>query len=171
MLHMISLALINGLKESNSTKENQAIKKKNIKRMNDILLVWHEAMPLLEMQHFIHTFFTRGMSNVCGRPRQKEMHPCTFSNEVPKICFLLQDKGDYYELQFRFKIWNKIFIPNVSNPIFFISAINDPAKLYLLSTITEYHITNFFNKFKFRISVLKSHYDGYFVNHLLLSVI
>ena len=123
------------------------------------------------------------------------MHPCTFSNEVPKICFLLQDKGDYYELQFRFKIWNKILIPNLSNPVFFIRAINDPAKFYLLSThtdyillisstssnsgylfsrtvtmgITDYHITHFFDKFKFRLSVLKNHYEGYFkdfVTHL-----
>ncbi len=166
---MMDLALIYGLKESNSNRENEAIKRNNIKRMNDILGLWQKTMPLLEGQHFTHTFFTWGMSNVCGRPREKEMHPCSFSNGVPEICFLLHDKGDYYELEFRFKVGNRIYIPNTLNPVFFISANTDPSKFYLLSTITDYHINHFFDKFKFRISVLKNHYEGYFkdfVTHL-----
>lgn len=159
---MIELALIKSPEYQSTEKERENIKRDNIRRRDKIFLLWQQAIPLLECQLFISHYHTLGMKNVVGKPRKKDMPVCSFSTEVPKICFLWLDRGDYYELSLRFKVGKKIFVPEQRNVTFFISQKNDPKRFYLLETLTDYTVLTYFEERKFNISVLKSHYRQYF---------
>lgn len=159
---MMELALLRSPVYQSTEKEREDIKKDNIRRRDKVFLLWQQAIPLLECQLFANHYHTLGMKNVVGKPRKRDMSVCSFSMEFPKICFLWLDKGDYYELRLRFKVGKKVFIPEQRNVTFFISSKNDPKRLYLLETLTDYTVLNYFEERKLNISVLKSHYQQYF---------
>jgi hypothetical protein len=159
---MMELALIKSPEYQSTEKEREDIKRDNIRRRDKVFLLWQQAIPLLECQLFANHYHTLGMKNVIGKPRKKDMPVCSFSMEVPTICFLWLDQGDYYELRLRFKVGKKVFIPERRNVTFFISAKNDPKMFYLLETLTDYTVLTYFEERKLNISVLKSHYQQYF---------
>jgi len=90
------------------------------------------------------------------------MHACTFSVQRPKLCFLFRNKGEYYELEMRFKAGKKTYTCHHFNPTFFIHAQIEPYRFYLLDSITDYQVTSFFARSDFKLLVLKSHYKSHF---------
>lgn len=159
---MMELAPIKSPVYKSTRKEEEDVRKGNLRRRDKLFLLWQEALPLLECQLFTNHYHTYGMKNVVGKPRRKDMQVCTFSMSVPRICFLWQDKGEYYELSLRFKIDHRTLEPTGSNIPFFISAKADPKKFYLLENLTDFSVVAYFEKRNFHISVLKNHYKEYF---------
>ncbi|TDQ11011.1 hypothetical protein ATK78_0125 [Pedobacter metabolipauper] len=66
-----------------------------------------------------------------------DMKPCVFSYDVPKICFSWKDRGEYFELAYRFKVGNKIMKPSLDNTIFFINDEADPMTFYLFASFSD----------------------------------
>ncbi|RZK10781.1 MAG: hypothetical protein EOO43_19925 [Flavobacterium sp.] len=88
--------------EYECTEEKLAIiKAETLKRFKEMLTLWQDAFPYLIHQPLTHHYFTYGLRNIRKKPRKMDMKPCTFGYEVPKICFLWKDKGEYYELDYR----------------------------------------------------------------------
>ena len=143
-------------------KEKLADQQENGRTLKLVYALWRKAVPLLQTQPFTHFLFTYGLRNVKGKPRKHDMKACTFSSERPRLCFLLINKGAYYELELRFKVGRKMYVPNASNPTFFIHSNKEPYRFYLLASITDYHVLAFFEKHNYKIAVLKCHYDGDF---------
>ncbi|AMP98166.1 hypothetical protein AY601_1243 [Pedobacter cryoconitis] len=57
------------------------------------------------------------------------MSPCIFSNELPELYFLWKEKSDYYKLELRFKIGDKLYeSPNYFNASFFMASCMNPRK-------------------------------------------
>ena len=94
-----------------------------------------------------------------------DMKPCTFSYEIPKICFLWKDKGEYYELDYRFRIGKQLFKPSENNTAFFINEELNPMKFYLFESFSDCQLTLFYAERRFKIMILKVHY-GYFEEYL-----
>ena len=159
---MIELAAIGSPAYNSTEDEKQRIREENIRRKDSLFLLWQQALPLLECQQFTHHYHTYGLKNVVGKPIKKELVACSFALEVPQLCFLWLDKGEYYELKLRFKVKNKMLLPDKSNIMFFIHAKNDPTRYYLLGTLTDLRVVSFFEWYGFTISVLKIHYKQYF---------
>jgi len=130
--------------------------------ISQVYALWKKAVPLLEGQPFTHWLYTHGMRNVKGKPRKVDMQPCTFTTIRPELCFLLLNKGEYYELELRFTVQVKTYIPCSVNPTFFIHSEAQSNLFYLLDFITDYHVLCFFIRYNFKLSVLKCHYNGHF---------
>lgn len=159
---MQTLAPIKIPEYRSTDKEKQAVKRENLRTLKLVYALWQKAVPLLQTQPFTHYFFTHGLRNVKGKPRKQDMKACTFSSESPQLCFLLVGKGDYYELELRFKAEGKFYVPNECNPTFFIHSTAAPNRFYLMDSITDYHVLCFFERHNFKLSVLKCHYQGHF---------
>jgi hypothetical protein len=159
---MSELASIGAPAYNSTEKEKQRIREENILRKDKLFLLWQQALPLLVCQPFTHHYHTYGMKNVIGKPIKKELVACSFALEVPKLCFLWIDQGDYYELKLRFRIKKKVLIPDKSNVMFFIHVKDKPTIYYLLETLTDLLVVSFFERYGFTISVLKVHYKQYF---------
>lgn len=142
-----------------STKEQIAeIKAKNLKRSKEMFTLWQDAFPYLINQPLTHHYYTYGLKFMRKKPRKMDMKPCTFGYEVPKICFLWKDKGEYYELNYRFKIGKQLFTPSENNTAFFINDELNPMKFYLFESFTDCQLTLFFAEHRFKIFILKAHY-------------
>ncbi|RZJ88113.1 MAG: hypothetical protein EOO20_14450 [Chryseobacterium sp.] len=111
---------------------------------------------------YTHYRFTYGMRNVKGKPSKQEMKPCIISNEVPEICFLWKDRGDYFKLELRFLVSGKMHeVSELFNTAFFITAADNPIRFFLLSSVLECELLTFFSKRNFQLLMLKTHYELY----------
>ncbi|WP_457287666.1 hypothetical protein [Pedobacter sp. UYP24] len=134
------------------------IEERNLERCRLLFTLWQDAIPYLVLQPLTHHYFTYGMRNIRNKPRKMDMNPCSFSYEIPKICFLWKDRKEYFELTYRFKVGKKIMTPSENNTSFFINDETDPIRFYLFQSFSEYQITSFFAERKFKIFILKAHF-------------
>ena len=143
--------------------EEDVIAKKrtaNTENFARLLELWHQALPILAGRLYIHYRFTYGMRNVKGKPSKQDMKTCIISNEVPEICFLWKDKGDYFKLELRFLVGgNKHEVSQFFDTAFFVTASGDPKRFFLLSSVTECELISFFSKSSFQLLMLKTHYE------------
>ncbi|MET1053955.1 MAG: hypothetical protein ABWY16_01495 [Pedobacter sp.] len=132
--------------------------------------LWEQAMPILAGRLYTHYYFTYAMRNVKGKPRKQELKPCTFRPEIPELCFLWKEFEGYYKLELRFKLGKKIWLPSIDYPTtFFANTAEDPKTFYLLNSVTDCQLMNFFHKTEYRLLIMKAHYEGRckeFVDHL-----
>lgn len=149
-----------------STQEQKStIDEENLKRNKEMFTLWQDAFPYLVHQPLTHHYFTYGLRNIRKKPRKMDMKKCTFGYEVPKIFFLWKDKGEYYELDYRFKIGKKLFTPSENNTSYFINDELEPMKFYLFESFSDCQLTLFFAKRQFKLQILKAHYS-YFQDYL-----
>ena len=106
---MNELAFVQFPKQKDSESRRVEIKKLNETNFSRVFTLWHEAFPLLQSRQYTHYHFTYGMRNIKGKPVKSGMSPCTFSNEQPELCFLWKEKSEYYKLELRFRIGNKLY--------------------------------------------------------------
>ncbi len=159
---MMMLAPINSPKYNSTQQEKERIYRSNINRRDKLFQLWQQAIPYLSSQLFTHHYHTYGMSNVIDKPAKNEMQVCTFSAKIPKLCFIWLDRGEYYELALRIKLGTRKFKPLPDTPIFVVATDTQRKNFYLLETITDYVVLTFFKKYKFKMLVLKCHYEVYF---------
>lgn len=159
---MMELAPIKSIFFQATEEEGQKIKDDNGSREKKLFALWQSCIGLLHCQVHQSYYFTYGISNVEGKPKKKYLEQCSFSPEIPQLCFVLLDKEDYYQLELRFKCQRKALIPYEFNTAFFISSKNDPMTFYLLGSFADYEVTSFFARHKFKIAVLKRHYKNEF---------
>ncbi|WGQ08961.1 hypothetical protein QG516_20830 [Pedobacter gandavensis] len=162
LVKMKVLAPTQNTQFSHSKTEKQEIRNHNMERRDQLFYLWQEAYPMLESQSYTHYFMTYGMKNLETKPFKKYLIPCVFAREIPKIYFLWQDKGDYYDLKMRFRIGNKTMVPGAENPVFFLRSTKEPMVFYLLGTLADYQLSAFFEVRNFSICVLKTHFNVQF---------
>ncbi|RZL32942.1 MAG: hypothetical protein EOP00_33370 [Pedobacter sp.] len=160
VFEMIELAPINSILMQTTVGKN--INTTPQKRERALFTLWQKAISLVYYQEHQFYYFTYGMSNVFRKKNKKDIQQCKFSEKVPRLFFLEVDKGDYYQLELRFKIARRNFIPYEFNTAFFINSRQDPLTFYLLGSFAEYEVTSFFAQHKFKIAVLKEHYKNEF---------
>lgn len=146
-------------------EEAQALAEKNERnkqKFNQLFELWQEALPILAGRLYTHYRYTFGMRNVKGKPRKSDMIACTFSNEVPTICFLWIDRGDYYKLELRLLLGKRSYeVSRYYNSAFFITATANPRHYYLLNSLTDHDLVSFFHQSQYQVLFLKTHFDGY----------
>ncbi|MBB5620974.1 hypothetical protein HDE69_002027 [Pedobacter cryoconitis] len=160
---MKAIALIDP--PQNKGEDHTEIEKQKLNRANFCRLfeLWHEAFPLLEGKRYSHSRFTFGMRNVKRKPPKSEMRACTFSNEQVELCFVWKEKPDYYKLELRFMRGGQLYdLPRYLITSFFAVASGYPRKYYLLNSITDCDVLEFFSGTDFKMLFLKVHYEAYF---------
>lgn len=164
---MMEIAPLKNVVYNHSEQERQKIMNDNNLNRAGLFYMWQHALPFLSRQLLTHYHFSYGMKNVAGKPAKKDMLPCRISTAIPELCFLWSDRGDYYNLELRFQIDGKTFKPYHRNTAFFINAMDDPMKFYLLPTLSDCDLVCYFARHRFRISVLKIHYEAHFKDFLM----
>lgn len=145
--------------EINVTIERHQTNKQNFIRLFEL---WQRAYPLLTSRLHTHYRFTYGMRNVKGKPLKSAMIPCDFGAEIPELCFLWKDKGDYFKLELRFMLGKQIYeVHNYLHTTFFIVPSAEPARYFLLNSLMDCEVVRFFCKRHFQLLMLKVHYDVY----------
>ncbi|CAM4411877.1 hypothetical protein SAMN06265348_1177 [Pedobacter westerhofensis] len=130
-------------------------------RFTRMFELWREAMPLFVGRMYKNHFYSHGMKNVKGRPRKKDMKPCILSREVPQLCFIWKAYDDYYKLELRFKLGNQVYVPSEwRSPIFFAYTEEIPHTFYLLGSLLDCQLMNFFQKSDYRMLILKTQFEG-----------
>jgi hypothetical protein len=123
--------------------------------------LWQEALPILTGRTHTHYYFTYGMKNVKAKPRKQEMKPCVVKNEIPELCFLWKEFDGYYKIELRFKLGKKICLPSaIFQTTFFANTAEDPKTYYLLNSVTDCQVMNFFQKTDYRLLIMKMHLEG-----------
>ncbi|RYY65665.1 MAG: hypothetical protein EOO13_16855 [Chitinophagaceae bacterium] len=151
-----------------TTEKAKDVEEKNLANKHEIHQLWNKAWPLLVAQGFTHYWFTYGIRNVQKRPKKQSMKLATFSVEVPRLSFLLTDKGDYYELFLRFKIKGKLFcFDDDGQALPMVYSQNQSQVWYLLEAAIDGDLVNFFSEFNFKIQVPKAYYGAHFEKHVM----
>ncbi|WP_421944032.1 hypothetical protein [Pedobacter sp.] len=165
---MKRLASLQFRKSGDSPERDAEIKQANAVNKTEIFRLWHKALPMLVAQYFTHYLFTYGLRNVERKPMKKLMQLAAFSMEVPRLSFLLADKGDYYELFLRFKIKNRILQFGVhTQALFLINARQKPNLWYLLEAEQDTELVDFFGRVGFKIQVPKDYYETHFERYVM----
>lgn len=161
-LEMKKIALVQYLQYRDEKDVVHEKRKANRENFASLLKLWHQALPMIAGRLYTHYRFTYGMRNVKGKPSKQEMKPCIISNEVPEICFLWKDRGDYFKLELRFVVSGKMHeVSELFNTAFFITAADNPIRFFLLSSVLECELLTFFSKRNFQLLMLKTHYELY----------
>jgi len=135
---------------------------RNLKRFKELFHIWQDAIIYLPFMPHTHHLVTFGFKNIKMKPKKTSMIPCRFSEKTPKICFLWIDHGDYYELSYRFKVGEEIYEPMEKYTAFFIRSEGDSKTFYLFDNIADCLLTIFFGERRFKIFILKAHYEKHF---------
>lgn len=161
-LEMKNIAHVHQQQYGDNVQEMIEIHQKNKQNFARLFELWQMALPLLTSRLYIHYRFTYGMRNVKGKPLKSTMVPCTFSSEIPELCFLWKDKGDYYKLELRFMVGTQIHeVQQYFNTAFFIVSSKEPSKYFLLNSLSDCDLLDFFSKRHFQLLMLKAHYEVY----------
>ncbi|RYD94436.1 MAG: hypothetical protein EOP54_17510 [Sphingobacteriales bacterium] len=164
---MKSIALLCTRAYGDTPEREQEITATNAEKREEIHTLWNRVWPLLVAQAFTHYWFTYGMRNVQKRPMKKLMEPAAFAVEVPRLSFLLTDKGDYYELFLRFKIKGKLlYFSEDRQALPMVCSQGEPLLWYLLEAAMDWDMVMFFSEFKFKIQVPKAYYAAHFEKHV-----
>lgn len=158
---MKKLALVVSPKNKEEVQELAENRETNKQNFNHLFELWQQALPLLTGRLYTHYQYTFGMRNVKGKPSKSRMLPCSFHNEIPEICFLWKDMGDYYKLELRLMLGGKKFkIPCFFNTAFFVRLFYDRRDYILLNSVLDSQLISFFQKTHFQLLILKIHYDS-----------
>ncbi|RZK25558.1 MAG: hypothetical protein EOO43_05205 [Flavobacterium sp.] len=149
-----------------SSEDLSAVEQRNMAKKLSVFELWQGIIPKISLQTSLYHYFTFGGINFKERPRKSGMRICNFHHIAPQICFLWKDRGDYYELAFRFKVKGKVMEPAPQLTTYFISPENEPLDFYLFTDFADCLITEFFAGRKFKIYVLKKHFDIHFKDFL-----
>lgn len=163
---MLQIAETAGNKGEGSQYRVELLENLNMERFRELFLIWQEAIMFLPHLPHTHHFVTSGFENIKLRPTKSKMATCRFSDIVPRICLLWIEHSDYYELSYRFNVGEELLIPSQKYTPFFIKAEADPRTFYLFDNITDCLATIFFGERRFRIFILKAHYQKYFESYL-----
>lgn len=148
--------------ESSLYKIHEEISNEEERNVRLLFDLWLRAHNLIISQRFLRYTFTYGLANLKGKPGRDRMLPCEISSETPQLVFRKVDKRSYYQLELRFKVSGKTYVPFERNTAFFINAVNAPQRFYLLDNYADYQLTSFFALHGFTIAVLKGHYNDDF---------
>jgi len=160
-LSLTVLIMYRSISDTNSEKEARiVIENTNKRRYSKMLGLWHILLASLVLQPYTH--HAVGIWNIRRKMQKNSMPPIKFGLDTPKSCFLWNDKGEYFELSYRFKINDEVVEPAKFIEPYFISSTKDPAKFYLFESVTDCQVTSFFRDRRLKIYVLKAHYERYF---------
>ncbi|RYD71585.1 MAG: hypothetical protein EOP55_20285, partial [Sphingobacteriales bacterium] len=164
---MKQLAPLQFLKFKDTPEREVEIRQANCTNRDKLFRLWHKVMPILVCQSYTHYQFTYGLRNIERRPMKKRMQPAAFSIEVPKLSFLLSDRGDYYELFLRLKIKGKLFkFGTHEQALFLVCAKHQPNLWYLLEAELDGVLVAFFVKVGFKMQVPMAYYTIHFERYL-----
>ncbi|WP_131538792.1 hypothetical protein [Pedobacter nototheniae] len=156
---MQTLALIQQHAFTANSLNIDAINRANVLKQRNLFVLYQQALPLLSRQLFSFYYCTHGMRNVKGKPQKQLLIPCYFASDVPVLCFILKQRGEYIELQLKFKIGTRSYtLPNNFIVGFFVAAKQMPSRFYLLRSFRDYSLVAFFVAYNFKICVLKVHW-------------
>ncbi|MDQ1138643.1 hypothetical protein [Pedobacter agri] len=160
---MKKIARIQFREYGDSNERSGEIDDLNFSNKMKIFELFNKALPMLSIEPFTHYLFTYGLRNIQKRPMKKDMQVARFSGEVPRLIFLLRDKGDYYELKLRFKVKGKVLhFCEDRISMFFICSSSNPAVWYLLECEMDSNVVLFFSRKNFRIQIPKGYYKEHF---------
>lgn len=139
------------------------LSKKYIERNLSQFKSWKQAFPLLTGQKFVCYQQLYGLRYIKGKPIKKDINSCEFSPEIPTLKFFLKDKGDYYTLEIKFAVNEKLFnfATHLTAHYFAASDLN-PKRFYLLGSLEDVELVSFFARISFSLPVLKKHYHSHF---------
>ncbi|MCX3267205.1 hypothetical protein [Pedobacter agri] len=147
-------------------KEKEA-EEKNAAHRKALHMHWNKVLPLLAAQSFTHYWFTFSMRHIKDRPAKRSMERMTFSIEMPRLSFLLSDKGDYFELFLRFKIAGKLMLfHNDRQALPLVRSQAQPELWYLLEAEMDAEVVAFFCEFRCKIQVPKDYYEEHFERYV-----
>jgi|GEM_PF-2929512 len=130
-------------------------------KFRKLLGFWHRAWPLFLGRIYKKYVYVYGRRHMKGKPEKGRMMPCAVNHAVPGLVFLWKDKGEYFSLKIRVKIFNKLYHLNDKCYLdFFVTTRDAPSEFLLLSTVDECRLVRFFNESHFQMIILKSHYTG-----------
>ncbi|EOZ96476.1 hypothetical protein A33Q_2246 [Indibacter alkaliphilus LW1] len=133
-----------------------------LEKGKQLFKLWHQAYKLLLTQKYVYFFHTRGLKYVKGKPMRSWMRPCEFKKETPELVIKRMDKGDYFQIELAFRIKRKLNRLHYPNLTFFLRPETNWLEEYLLGSFNDWLVVSFFEKTKYKLAVLKSHYKGDF---------
>ncbi len=145
--------------------EERSVEKRDLNVTNrmKIFELFNQALPLLSLQPVTHYLFTYGMRNIQKRPMKKDMQVARFSCEIPRLNFLLNDKGNYFELRLRFKVKGKVLLFCEGKiAMFLVCSSSNPNEWYLLESEADANVVRFFSQTDFKIQIPKGYYKEHF---------
>lgn len=147
----------------NKNAKTGILSKKYIERNLTQFKLWEQAFPLVSGQKFVCYQPLYGLRYIKGKPTKKDISSCEFSPEIPTLKFFLKDKGDYYTLEIKFSVNEKVF--NFASHLtthYFAASDIDPKRFYLLGSPEDAELVSFFARINFSLPVLKKHYHSHF---------
>ncbi|MDQ8051904.1 MAG: hypothetical protein REI78_02710 [Pedobacter sp.] len=130
-------------------------------RFKKMFWLWQDIYPLLVNQPHTHRLETAGLRRIRKKPRKNYMLECKFLYDVPQIVFRWEEKDGYFELSYFFKVNEILLKPNEENTAFFINSNDNPLQFYLFERVSDALLTIFFAERKFKIQVLKAHFQQF----------
>jgi uncharacterized membrane protein YqaE (UPF0057 family) len=121
-----------------------------------IFAMWEKAIPMLQHQQFIYRYTFYGKRERRSKPSKSRLERINLLPDVPRLHFLLIDKGAFYQLQMKITIEGRNINQYDSQTTFF---INNDNNFYLLSSLKDAGIVQWMKQSGGFITVFKEHFE------------
>lgn len=135
----------------------------DLERKQRLFDMWVEAMPYLANQNFVYYQY-RGYIRYIAKvikPTKKDFYRICVSSHVPELIFYLSEYKEHYSLKLKFSINDKP-IQFAEFKAYFFATDDKTNTFYLLGSLADAEIVDFFRYADFNIPVLKTHFEKHF---------
>ena len=118
---------------------------------------WHKAWPLVCIQPFLKCYLLGRTENYKIKPYRHWIQNIQPSLLVPQLCIICNMRNDYLEISLCLKVHGKLHHIAYADYLFFVQ--DEHCNFYLLGSLQDVALVQWFKAYGFCLSVLKCHYE------------
>ena len=119
---------------------------------------WQQAWPLVAVQPFLKCYLLGRTENYKVKPYRNWIINIQASLLVPRLCVVCNMRNDYLDISLCVKVDGKLHAIAYADYLFFVQ--DEHRNFYLLGSLQDVALVQWFKTYNFRFSVLKCHFEG-----------
>lgn len=126
--------------------------------VHQLFNTWQKAWPLVAVQPFLKCYLLGRTENYKVKPYRNWIINIQPSLLVPQLCVVCNMRNEYLEISLCVKVDGKLHTIAYADYLFFVQ--DEHRNFYLLGSLQDVELVQWFKKYNFCFSVLKCHFEG-----------
>jgi hypothetical protein len=130
----------------------------DLEKLKILLELWQHAFTLLQHESFTYLYCLYWKRELKRRPSRQQVDRIEIKPEKPVFQFQLLDREQVFQLQLKLIVKNRSLENPMLDHMFF---VREQENIYLLNSLKDAGLTEWFNKTNNCITVFKEHFDEF----------
>jgi hypothetical protein len=127
-------------------------------KMNALFELWEKAFSLLQYQPYVFKCYLYTKRELKGKPSKQHLDLIEIKTEKPLLQFYLSDRQDFFQLQLKAAVKNRVLEHFFTDHSFF---IKDDREIYLLPSLRDAAIVEWMESCDNSITIFKEHFNQF----------